>query len=79
MTMTAPSRPAMPPSDHTPRPYAGPSRQEVLALRKQYCRATFTMALASDPGNLDPQMAAGSALFTLSQLAYDSLLSVNAE
>src|SRR5687768_14318306 len=40
---------------------------------------TFTMALASDPGNLDPQMAAGSALFTLSQLAYDSLLSVNAE
>ena len=37
------------------------------------------MALASDPGNLDPQMAAGSALFTLSQLAYDSLLSVNAE
>jgi peptide/nickel transport system substrate-binding protein len=40
---------------------------------------TFTMALASDPGNLDPQMAAGSALFTLTQLAYDSLLSVNAE
>ena len=40
---------------------------------------TFTMALASDPGNLDPQMAAGSALFTLSQLAYDALLSVNAE
>ena len=37
------------------------------------------MALASDPGNLDPQMAAGSALFTLSQLAYDALLSVNAE
>ena len=40
---------------------------------------TFTMALASDPGNLDPQMAAGSALFTISQLAYDSLVSVNAE
>jgi peptide/nickel transport system substrate-binding protein len=40
---------------------------------------TFTMALSSDPGNLDPQMAAGSALFTLSQLAYDSLVSVNAQ
>jgi peptide/nickel transport system substrate-binding protein len=40
---------------------------------------TFTMALASDPGSLDPQMGAGSALFTVSQLAYDSLLSVNAE
>ena len=37
------------------------------------------MALSSDPGNLDPQMAAGSALFTMSQLAYDSLVSVNAE
>ena len=37
------------------------------------------MALASDPGNLDPQMAAGSALFTVTQLAYDSLVSVDAE
>ena len=37
------------------------------------------MALSSDPGNLDPQMSAGSALFTLSGLAYDSLLSVNSE
>ena len=42
MTMTAPARPAMPPTDHTPRPYRGPSRQEVLALRRQYCHpATF--------------------------------------
>ena len=41
--------------------------------------ATFTMALSSDPGNLDPQMGAGSALFTFSQLAYDSLVSVNAD
>ena len=41
--------------------------------------ATFSMALSSDPGNLDPQMSAGSALFTLSGLAYDSLVSVNAE
>ena len=41
--------------------------------------ATFSMALSSDPGNLDPQMGAGSALFTMSQLAYDALVSVNAE
>jgi peptide/nickel transport system substrate-binding protein len=41
--------------------------------------ATFSMALSSDPGNLDPQMSAGSALFTLSGLAYDSLVSVNAD
>jgi alanine-glyoxylate transaminase / (R)-3-amino-2-methylpropionate-pyruvate transaminase len=32
----------MPPHDHTPRPYAGPSRQEVLAMRRQYCHpSTF--------------------------------------
>lgn len=34
----------MPPSDHTPRPYSGPSREEVLAVRKQYANpAIFTM------------------------------------
>ena len=44
VTMTAPARPAMPPSDHRPRPYTGPSRQEVLALRRQYCHpSTFTV------------------------------------
>ncbi|MEO7986968.1 MAG: aspartate aminotransferase family protein [Gemmatimonadales bacterium] len=32
----------MPPHDHTPRPYSGPSKQEVLAMRKQYCHpSTF--------------------------------------
>ena len=42
VTMTAPARPAMPPSDHTPRPYTGPSKQEVLAMRRQYCHpSTF--------------------------------------
>jgi alanine-glyoxylate transaminase/(R)-3-amino-2-methylpropionate-pyruvate transaminase len=42
MTTTAPARPVMPPTDHTPRPYAGPSRQEVLAMRRQYCHpSTF--------------------------------------
>jgi peptide/nickel transport system substrate-binding protein len=40
---------------------------------------TFTYAMSSDPGNLDPQMAAGSALFTVTQLAYDPLVSVNAK
>jgi peptide/nickel transport system substrate-binding protein len=38
---------------------------------------TFTFALSSDPGNLDPQLGAGSSLFTVTQFAYDSLLSVN--
>jgi alanine-glyoxylate transaminase/(R)-3-amino-2-methylpropionate-pyruvate transaminase len=36
------SRPVMPPHDHTPRPYTGPSRQDVLAMRKRYCHpSTF--------------------------------------
>ena len=35
MTTIAP-RLEMPPTDHVPRPYRGPSREEVLALRKQY-------------------------------------------
>jgi peptide/nickel transport system substrate-binding protein len=38
---------------------------------------TFTLGLSSDPGSLDPQMAAGSSLFTVSQFAYDPLLSVD--
>ena len=38
---------------------------------------TFTMALRGDPGNLDPQMSAGSDLITISQLSYDNLLSVD--
>jgi peptide/nickel transport system substrate-binding protein len=40
---------------------------------------TFTMALKGDPGKLDPQSSAGSALFTVNQLAYDNLVSVNGE
>jgi peptide/nickel transport system substrate-binding protein len=40
---------------------------------------TFTMSLASDPGNLDPQMGAGSGLFATTQFAYDALLSVDAK
>ncbi len=34
----------LPPFDHTPRPYDGPSREEVLALRKRYANpALFTL------------------------------------
>src|SRR5690606_22988970 len=38
---------------------------------------TFTQILDADPGNLDPQMSAGSALFAVSRFAYDTLVSVN--
>jgi alanine-glyoxylate transaminase / (R)-3-amino-2-methylpropionate-pyruvate transaminase len=42
VTLTAPAPPAMPPTDHTPRPYDGPSKQEVLELRRQHCHpSTF--------------------------------------
>jgi len=42
VTLTAPARPVMPPSDHTPRPYRGPSKADVLAMRRQYCHpSTF--------------------------------------
>src|SRR6266404_1152136 len=34
----------MPPSDHVPRPYAGPSRAELLAMRKKYTNpAIYTL------------------------------------
>lgn len=34
--MTTELRPSLPICDHAPEPYAGPSREEVLALRHQY-------------------------------------------
>jgi peptide/nickel transport system substrate-binding protein len=40
---------------------------------------TFTEILGSDPGSLDPQLSAGSALFDISKLAYDTLVSVDAD
>ncbi|MBA2956441.1 ABC transporter substrate-binding protein [Nocardioides sp. MAH-18] len=40
---------------------------------------TFTMALKGDPGKLDPQSSAGTQLFTVNQLAYDTLVSVDGE
>ncbi|MBK8006624.1 MAG: aspartate aminotransferase family protein [Gemmatimonadetes bacterium] len=44
MTATAPSIPTMPPSDHRPRPYTGPSKAEILALRQRYTNpAIFTL------------------------------------
>lgn len=38
---------------------------------------TFTMAMTSDPGNLDPQSSAASALYQFSYFAYDRLLNVS--
>jgi len=48
MTMTAAApispRVGMPPCDHAPRPYTGPSREEVLAMRRQFTNPTiFTL------------------------------------
>lgn len=44
MTTAAPHAPTLPPTDHRPKPYTGPSKQEVLALRKQYTNpAIFTL------------------------------------
>ena len=40
---------------------------------------TFTMAIGGDPGKLDPQSSASSQLFAVNQLAYDNLVSVDAE
>jgi len=40
----AQARTAMPPCDHVPRPYTGPSRADVLAMRKQFTNpAVFTI------------------------------------
>jgi peptide/nickel transport system substrate-binding protein len=41
--------------------------------------ATFTMALPGDPGKLDPQSSASTQLFAVNQLAYDTLVSVDAK
>ena len=36
LPVAEPQEPQLPPFDHTPAPYEGPSREEVYALRKQY-------------------------------------------
>ncbi|GLY70422.1 ABC transporter substrate-binding protein [Amycolatopsis taiwanensis] len=38
---------------------------------------TFTYALSSDPGNLDPQSSVSSNAYSMSVLAYDPLLSID--
>jgi alanine-glyoxylate transaminase/(R)-3-amino-2-methylpropionate-pyruvate transaminase len=44
MTTAATTRPTMPPCPHTPKPYTGPTRSEVLATRRQYANpALFTI------------------------------------
>jgi alanine-glyoxylate transaminase/(R)-3-amino-2-methylpropionate-pyruvate transaminase len=43
-TPLAAPRLALPPTDHVPRPYDGPSRDEVLAMRRQFANpAVFTL------------------------------------
>jgi len=42
--MTTVTRPILPPCTHVPRPYQGPSREDVLATRTQYANpALFTI------------------------------------
>ncbi len=44
MTHTTAVRPTLPPCPHVPRPYTGPTRQEVLATRRQFANpAIFTV------------------------------------
>jgi peptide/nickel transport system substrate-binding protein len=38
---------------------------------------TFTLAMTSDPGNLDPQASAASNLYQMSYIAYDPLLGID--
>jgi alanine-glyoxylate transaminase/(R)-3-amino-2-methylpropionate-pyruvate transaminase len=41
---TAATRRELPPVDHTPRPYTGPSGEEILAMRRQFANpAVFTL------------------------------------
>jgi alanine-glyoxylate transaminase/(R)-3-amino-2-methylpropionate-pyruvate transaminase len=41
MTHTASDRLTLPPTTHRPKAYVGPSRAEVLAMRKQYCHPSL--------------------------------------
>ena len=76
-----PSRSARPP------PSSPPAAAERRRLRQsdgggdsEYADGgTFTMALAGDPGKLDPQSSASSQLFTVNQLAYDNLVAVDGD
>ena len=53
-------------------------QQQARPARRRFADGkTFTLALASDPGALDPQGGAGSSLLQLSTFAYDSLVGVD--
>ncbi|MCE9629881.1 MAG: aminotransferase class III-fold pyridoxal phosphate-dependent enzyme [Planctomycetia bacterium] len=41
MSTTAPAIPTLPPCGHRPRPYTGPSKDEVISLRKQFVNPTI--------------------------------------
>ena len=41
MATAVSTTPTLPPCDHRPRPYAGPAKDEVLALRKQFLNPTI--------------------------------------
>src|SRR5688572_5427450 len=44
MLADTPARAPMPPCDHEPRPYTGPSREDVIAMRREYISpAVFTL------------------------------------
>jgi len=43
MTTVAKPTPTLPPTDHRPRPYSGPSKAEVLAARKQFTNPAIFM------------------------------------
>lgn len=43
MTTVAKPTPTLPPTDHKPRPYSGPSKAEVLAARKQFTNPAIFM------------------------------------
>jgi len=41
VTTTMPATATMPPTDHQPKPYTGPSKADVLAMRKQFCHPSL--------------------------------------
>jgi hypothetical protein len=62
----AQSLPTMPPFNHVPTPYKGPSKQEVIALRKKYLSpGAFNMSAVagSKRPSTNPQICASAAMF----------------
>ena len=47
MATAVSTTPTLPPCDHHPRPYAGPAKDEVLALRKQFLNPTIFTSYAT--------------------------------